>query len=279
MSVNTFLKQVWEARLLANYNKASIAEVITTPPVEMNGKTITFNKTGGIQVSDYTGKIEWQDLATTSVDLLMDQKKTFSFVVDDIDKVQAAGDLVEGHMSDAAGEVNTHIDSYVLGLYTDAHEDNVIGTSEEPKKLTKDNVYDYIVDLGTKLSQKKVPKADRFVTVNAAVLNLLAKDDRFTRNPNVLENGVVEGQKINGLQVVESEELIESDGKLHIVANHKQAVGYGKQIDNIETLRLQDTHGDGVRGLVVFGSTVLRPEGVAVLTATIGEKETGGVEG
>lgn len=269
MSVNTFLKTVWEARLLANYETNSVAEIITTAPANIDGKTMTFNKLEVGELKDYNGKIEWDELETSSVDVNMDQKKYFAKNIDDVDKAQAAGDMVDTLMRSESSKVNESTNSYVLGLYTDAHEDNLVGSDVEPKVLTKDNVYGYIVELGTKLSQKKVPKSDRFVTVNAEVLGLLAQDDRFTRNPNVLENGIVEGQKINGLQVVESEEVAEADGKLHIVANHKEAIGYGMQIDEVEAMRLQNSFGDGIRGLAVYGASVIQPEGVAVLTATI----------
>lgn len=270
MAVTTFKKTVWEARLLANYSKASITEVITTPPTSVEGKTMKFNKAGSVAIKDYAGSVAWDEIATTDVDLNMDQKKYFAFTVDDVDKVQAAGDLVDAHVQNASAGVQENTDSYVLGLYTDAHADNLIGDDTTPIALDKTNVYDYIVDLGTKLNKKKAPKSDRYVTINSDVLGLLSKDDRFTRQPVVLENGVVEGQKINGLQVVVSEELNAVGGKLHIVANHKGAIGYGKQIDEMEAMRLQDKFADGIRGLAVYGGTVLRPEGVAVLTATIG---------
>lgn len=273
MSVNTFLKTVWEARLLEQYSKASIAEVITTPPTNIEGKTMKFNKAGAVEIKDYKGTVNWDDVETSDVDVTMDQKKYFAFKVDDVDAIQAAGDLVDGHVANASAGINEETDSYVLCLYTDAHEDNVIGSDANPKILSSRNVYDYIVDLGTKLSKKKAPKTDRYVTINAEVLGLLSKDDRFTRNPQVLENGVVEGQKINGLQVVVSEELAEVEGKLHIIANHKGAIGYGKQIDEMEAMRLESSFGDGIRGLTVYGASVIRPEGVAVLTATIGKQE------
>lgn len=275
MSVNTFLKTVWEARLLEQYSKASIAEVITTPPTNIEGKTMKFNKAGAVEIKDYTGAVNWDEVATSAVDVNMDQKKYFAFKVDDVDAIQAAGNLVDGHVANAAAGLNEETDSYVLGLYTNAHTDNVIGSDAEPVALTKANVYDYIVDLGTKLSKKKAPKTDRYVTVNAEVLGLLSKDDRFTRNPQVLDNGVVEGQKINGMQVVQSEELAEVDGKLHIVANHKGAIGYGKQVDEMEALRLESSIADGVRGLTVYGASVIRPEGVAVLTGTVGQQDGG----
>jgi hypothetical protein len=269
MAVTTFIPQVWEAKLLNNFHNASIADVITTPPTEIKGNTIVFNKVGSVAVKDYAGSVVWDDLTTTDVNLNMDQEKYFAFKVSDVDKVQSAGDLVDSHTEEAAAEMQETVDSYVLGLYTGAHADNVIGTDAAPIALDKTNVYDHIVDLGTKLNQKKVPKAGRFVVINSAVLGLLSKDARFTAQPVVLENGIVEGQKINGMQVVVSEEVANVTGKYKIVALHKSAIGYGKQIDQTEAMRLEGAFADGVRGLMVYGSTVLRPEALAVLTATV----------
>jgi hypothetical protein len=269
MAVTTFIPQIWEARLLANFHKASIAELITTPPTEISGKTITFNKVGAVAVKDYAGSVTFDELSTSKVDVNMDQKKYFAFKVDDVDKVQAAGDLVDAHTAEAGATLQETVDRYVLGLYTGAHADNTIGTDVAPIALDKSNVYDYIVDLGTKLNKKKVPKAGRFVVINSDVLGLLAKDARFTNQPVVLENGVVEGQKINGMQVVVSEEIANVTGKYKIVALHNSAIGHGKQIDETEALRLESSFADGVRGLMVYGTSVLRPEALAVLTATI----------
>lgn len=269
MAVTTFIPQVWEAKLLTNFHNASIADVITTPPTEIKGNKIIFNRVGAVAVKDYAGSVSFDELTTSAVELDMDQKKYFAFKVKDVDKVQAAGELVDSHTSEAAATLQETVDSYVLGLYTAAHADNVIGNDTTPIALDKTNAYDYIVDLGTKLNQKKVPKANRFVNINSAVLGLLSKDARFTSQPVVLENGIVEGQKINGMQVVVSEEVANVSGKYKIMALHKSAIGKGHQIDETEALRLEGDFADGIRGLMVYGAEVLRPEALAVLTATV----------
>ncbi|PLS04026.1 P22 phage major capsid protein family protein [Neobacillus cucumis] len=269
MAVTTFIPQVWEAKLLTNFHKASIADVITTPPTEIKGNKIIFNRVGAVAVKDYAGSVSFDDLTTASTELDMDQKKYFAFKVKDVDKAQAAGELVDSHTAEAAATLQETVDRFVFGLYAGAHVENVIGTDAAPKAIDKTNAYDYVVDLGTKLSQKKVPKAGRYVIINAAFLGLLSKDARFTNQPVVLENGVVEGQVINGMQVVVSEEVANVSGKYKVLALHKSAVGYGKQIDETEAMRLEGDFADGVRGLMVYGAEVLRPEALAVLTATI----------
>lgn len=267
MTVQSFIPSVWEGKLLANFHKTSIADVITTPPTEIVGNKVIFNRVGSVAVKDYAGSVAFDSLSTSAVELDMDQKKYFAFKVNDVDKVQAAGELVDSHTAEASATLQETVDSYVLGLYTGAGSQ--IGDDTTPKALDKTNVYDYIVDLGTKLSEKKVPKANRFVVINSAVLGLLSKDARFTAQPVVLENGVVEGQKINGMQVVVSEEVANVSGKLKIMALHSSAIGHGKQLNQTEAIRLQDDFADGIRGLMVFGSKIIRPEALAVLTATV----------
>lgn len=269
MSVATFIPTIWEARLMANFHKRSIADLITTKPAKIEGNKIIFNRVGAVNVKDYSGSVEWDDTNPSKVEINMDQKKYFAFKVDDVDAVQAAGDLIDPHTQEAGSVLQETVDTFVLGLYTGAHKDNVIGTDSAAIELSPKNAYDYIVDLNTKLNMKKVPKTERFTIINSQVLGLLSKDDRFTKQPVILENGVVEGQVINGSQIVVSEEIHNTSGKYKILALHKSGIGHGKQLNETEAQRLQNSFADGVRGLMVYGAGVLRPESLAVLTATI----------
>ncbi|HDX9654342.1 TPA: hypothetical protein ROY23_004863 [Bacillus wiedmannii] len=269
MSVATFIPTIWEARLMANFHKRSIADLITTKPTKIEGNKIVFNRVGAVNVKNYEGTVEWDDTNPSKVEINMDQKKYFAFKVDDVDAVQAAGDLIDPHTQEAGAVLQETVDKFVLGLHTGAHKDNVIGSDATPIELSPKNAYDYIVDLNTTLNMKKVPKTERFTVINSQVLGLLSKDDRFTKQPVILENGVVEGQVINGSQIVVSEETPNTAGKYKIISLHKSAIGHGKQLNETEAQRLQNSFADGVRGLMVYGSGVLRSESLAVLTATI----------
>lgn len=271
MSVTSFIPSIWEARLLANFHDASVADVITTPPTRTEGNKVVFNRVPDVAIKDYDAvtPITFDGLTTPDVDLSFNQKKYFAFKVNDVDKVQAAGDLLNSTTADTSLKLQETIDLYVLSLYTSADADNLVGNDTTPVALDATTAYNSIVDLSTKLGQKKVPVAGRYVVVNNAVLGLLAKDSRFTLQPEILANGIVNGQKVGGMQVVVSEEIANASGKYKILAVGAGALGYGKQFDNVEAIRLQDDFADGVRGLCVYGATVLRPEAMAVLTATI----------
>lgn len=265
MSVESFKPTLWEGALIANFHSLSIADVLATPPSEIKGHKVTFNRVAAGTIKDYTGTVEWEDIDTTPVDMVFDKEKYFAFALDDVDKVQTKGDVMAATTKEHSAVLSETYDKDFFATLT-AGTTMKIGSSSAKKKVTPSNAYDFIVDLGTMLSKKKVPKVNRFVTVNADYLGLLSKDKRFTDNPKVLENGIVEGQVINGMQVMCSEELPANV----ILANHKSAIGSAKQIEEMEAMRLQTKFADGIRGLCVYGHKVLREDASAVLYYEVG---------
>lgn len=265
MSVESFKPTLWEGALIANFHSLSIADVLATPPSDIKGNKVTFNRVAAGTLKDYTGTVEWADINTTPVDMVFDKKKYFAFALDDVDKVQTKGDVMAATTKEHSAVLSEAYDKDFFAALL-AGTTMKIGTSSAKKKVTPVNAYDFIVDLGTMLSKKKVPKVNCFVTVNADYLGLLSKDKRFTDNPKVLENGIVEGQVINGMQVMCSEELPANV----ILASHKSAIGAAKQIEEMEAMRLQDKFADGIRGLCVYGHKVLREDASAALYYEVG---------
>ena len=253
MAVTNFIPQIWEARLMAKFHERSVGELITTAPTKIEGNKIIFNKVSDIALKDYEGSVSFDDLTTSKVELPMDVKKYWAFKVDDVDAVQAAGNLIDPHVSEAGYGLQEATDKLIL--------DEALKTSHT---VTGEKAYDIIVKANTQLNKNKVPKAERFAIVNAEALEELHLDARFTANYTILENGVIEGAKINGVQLVFSEEL--NGGEFAIVVLHKSAIGFGKQLEETEAMRLQNAFADGVRGLQVCGVKTLREEAVVKCT-------------
>lgn len=249
MAITNFIPTIWEARLLAKFHERSVAEVITTAPTKIEGNKIIFNKVSDVAIKDYEGSVSFDDLTTSKVELPLDIKKYWAFKVDDVDAVQAAGALIDPHVAEAAAGLQEATD---LAVFTEA-----LKTSNE---VTGEKAYDIIVKANTQLNKNKVPKSDRFIVINAEVLEDLQLDARFTEHYTILENGIMEGAKINGVQLVFSEEL--NAGSYAILALHKSAIGFGKQLQETEAMRLQNAFADGVRGLQVCGTKILREEAI-----------------
>ena len=249
MAITNFIPTIWEARLMAKFHERSVAEVITTAPTKIEGNKIIFNKVSDVAIKDYEGSVSFDDLTTSKVELPLDIKKYWAFKVDDVDAVQAAGNLIDPHVSEAAFGLQEATDAAVFA--------EALKTSNE---VTGEKAYDIIVKANTQLNKNKVPKADRYIVINAEVLEDLQLDSRFTEHYTILENGIMEGAKINGVQLVFSEEL--NGGSYAIVALHKSAIGFGKQLQETEAMRLQNSFADGVRGLQVCGTKILREEAI-----------------
>ena len=249
MAITNFIPTIWEARLMAKFHERSVAEVITTAPTKIEGNKIVFNKVSDVAIKDYEGSVSFDDLTTSKVELPLDIKKYWAFKVDDVDAVQAAGNLIDPHVSEAAFGLQEATDAAVFA--------EALKTSNE---VTGEKAYDIIVKANTQLNKNKVPKADRYIVINAEVLEDLQLDSRFTEHYTILENGIMEGAKINGVQLVFSEEL--NGGSYAIVALHKSAIGFGKQLQETEAMRLQNAFADGVRGLQVCGTKILREEAI-----------------
>ncbi len=100
---------------------------------------------------------------------------------------------------------------------------------------------------------------------------ILRKDDRFvkagtTRSDLVLRNGEV-GQAA-GMTVLESNNVPNTAGaKYKIIAGYPGAITYAEQIAQVEAYRPEKRFADAVKGLHLYGARLIRPNGIAVLTA------------
>ena len=268
MAINGFKKEVWETAILTSFKEISVADLITKKPVSVEGKTAHFSTaslTNGVQ--DYKGSVSWEDVNTADIPLNYDKNKYFAFKVKDVDKVQMAGDLTASLADEQAYAIKVTVDQAVYAeAVGGAKTANVIGSKTSKKSVaTAEDAYDYIVDLGTKLDNNKVPTVGRYVIASPEFINLLAKDKRVLDNAQVLANGVVVGMNINGMQIIKTADCPANQ----VIALHKSAVGFGKQIDEIEAMRLESDFADGVRGLVAYGVKTLQGEGIAVLNYEI----------
>jgi hypothetical protein len=211
-----------------------------------------------------------QVLETTDQTLVIDQAKAFNFTVDDVDKVQAAGDLMDTAMARAAYALNDVSDAYLLGVIAaGAAADNTIAAV----KLTASNVYENFVALRTKLDKANVPTADRSVVVPPEVYALLLMDDRFVKASDggtansVLLNGQV--GRVAGLTVYMSNNVVNNAGTFTVTAQVPYATTFAEQIVSTEAYRMEKRFSDAVKGLHVYGAKVTDGNAIAALKCTV----------
>lgn len=266
MSVENFKPTLWEGALIHNFHQVSVADALCTKPASIQGNKVIFNRIGAGAIKDYTGKIDWDAISTTPIEMTFPTKKYFAFSLEDVDKVQLKADVMSATTSEHAALLAEQYDKdFFVTLAAGADTKNKIGSASSKKEVSQYNLYDYIVDLGVLLGKQKVPKTERFCTVDTELLGLLSKDPRFTSNPTVLANGIVDGATIGGMQIV----CTECKPANQIIAHHRSAIGAAKQLDEMEAMRLQTSFADGIRGLCMYGSKELRTDAIAVMYYTV----------
>lgn len=280
MSLDNFIPQIWSARLLSNLQKSLVygqAGVVNTDyegEISQYGDTVKINSIGAVTIGDYVknNDVEGPETLTDAqTHLTIDQAKYFNFQVDDIDAAQQKPKVMDEAMREAAYGLADVADQYVASLYTGVSDKNIIGDDTTPEVLSKDNVYDMLVDLGVLLTDAKVPREGRWVIVAPWVYGLLLKDDRFIHVSKAgtdqgLRNGIV--GRAAGFDILESHNVPNVDGtKYKIIAGHPMAISKAEQINSVEAYRPEKRFADAVKGLHLYGAKLVRPEAIAVLTA------------
>lgn len=280
MAITSFIPEVWNARLLNALDKNHVATNLVNRDYEGEiknaGDTVHINTIGEVAVRNYTQgtPLSYDALSTTDQTLVISQQKYFAFNVDDVDKAQAAGDVMDKAMSRAAYSLTDVADAYLLGIIAaGGSADNYVGTSANPIGLTASNIYSQIVALKTKLDKKNVPTQGRSVVLPPEAHSLLLMDERFTKADATTEETIVNGYvgRVAGFDVYMSNNCVATSADTpvySITAQVADATTYAEQILNIEPLRLESSFSDAVRGLHVYGAKVTRPEEIATLFAT-----------
>lgn len=266
-----FIPEVFSKLLQAKFYKQSVLPAISNTDYEGEisgqGDKVVIRTVPAVSINDYTGTISTEELTTAKVEMLIDQAKYYSFKVDDVLAAQADINMLEAASSDAAEGMRIAVESQVLS--------SVIGdasTTTSQTTITSSNVLAKILELSKELDVLNIPEEGRFIVLPPSMISLLKQTELrqayLTGDAtSPLRNGQV-GQ-IDRFTVYQSNMLhtptTGTDATYtHILAGHPKAISFASQFTNTETVRMETTFGDQVRGLKVFGSKVVTPDCLCV---------------
>lgn len=219
---------------------------------------------------------------------------TFSLKFSDVDQVQSQYNLLDGYSAIAMQKLGDLKDKQVMVALIKAvtNADNMIGTAAAPQAVTKDDIYDYLVDARVALTNAGALNGNGFYsfkgnqeemeflapvyTCTPKVFGLMLKSTQLT-HPTANADQVIErGQKsmMAGFEIDQDTVLTTikatevtglAEGAQIGIAATKMAVTYANQYTKVEKLRDQDCFADIVRGLELYGFAVIHPE-CAVIT-------------
>ncbi|MEE8702049.1 coat protein [Bifidobacterium crudilactis] len=275
MAITNFIPEIWSANLLQPLQKAEVFGSVVNHDYEGDisnvGDTVHITTLANVTVDDYKPHtdISIEALDDTQQSLLIDQSKYFGFEVDDVEKRQAANDVIAPATANAAYQLADAADKFLSTLMAagaDAGNKLPAVTSVDPAKL-----YDTIVDLGVKLDEANVPSEGRWVVVNPAQYGLLLKDTRFINASDAahgtLLNGIV--GEAAGFSVRKSNNIPTAEAVATIIAGSTIAATFAEQITSVEATRKEKGFADIVKGLHLYGAKVVRPKALATVDYSI----------
>lgn len=219
---------------------------------------------------------------------------TFSLKFSDVDQVQSQYNLLDGYSAIAMQKLGDLKDKQVMVALINAvtNADNMIGTAAAPQAVTKDDIYDYLVDARVALTNAGALNGNGFYsfkgnqeemeflapvyTCTPKIFGLMLKSTQLT-HPTANADQVIErGQKsmMAGFEIdqdtvlttITATEVTDLAAGAQVgIAATKMAVTYANQYTKVEKLRDPDCFADIVRGLELYGFAVIHPE-CAVIT-------------
>jgi hypothetical protein len=290
-----FIPEIWSGKLIQNFYDATVLVAISNTDYEGDikafGDKVNIRTTPELTIRDYQKGMQLQVERPDKPKLTLniDQGDYFAAVEDDVDKIQSDVGLMDAWSRDASEKMKIKIDSKVLGsailgggtgisLYNQGTTAGRIsaninlGTTGAPVQLTKTNIIDYIVDLGTCLDEANAPESDRFLILPAWVAGMIKKSDvkdaSLTGDAQTpLRNGRL--GTLDRFTVYVSHNLYKTTDSGNtcygILAGHKMGLTFASQMTEMESLRAESTFGTIVRGLQVYGYQVVKPEALARL--------------
>ena len=280
-----FIPEIWSGKLIENFYDATVLAAISNTNYEGEirryGDTVNIRTTPEITIKSY---VKGQTLSVENPDkpklqLLIDKGEYFACIEDDVDKVQSDINLMDTWSKDASERMKIKIDQRVLtDILPDISGDNKgstagrisnnidLGTTGSPIAITKTNVLEYLVDIGTVLDEANCPESDRFVVIPAKMAGMIKKSDLKDASltgdsVSILRNGRL--GMIDRFTVYMSHNLNNASGKFSIIAGHKMGFTFASQMTEMETIRSESTFGNIIRGLQVYGYKVIKPEALA----------------
>lgn len=285
MSIKNFIPTIWSTKILQhmrdNLVYAGLVNRDYEGEITRRGSSVEVSMPGEVTIKDMPTRTHGDTKAIREIDapegmevqkvtLLIDQEKYFNFGVDDVDKVQMNLDLMNSYTESASYGFQSTIEKYVAGIMAKEAK-LVLGSDEQPVALTSENIYKQLIKMKVGLDKANVPPVGRFVVLPPEAEGLLLEDNKFvyvgtSSSEDSLKNGKV--FRACGFDIAISNNVPVNENKYKIIATYKGSTTFAQQLLETKAYSPEKGFGDALKGLVVFGAKVVRPNKIVCMTAT-----------
>jgi hypothetical protein len=286
MALDNFIPQLWAANVISTLDKVHVAADLCNRNYEGKirgmGDRVKINQIGAITVADYTKNstsLSYQDLTDAAMWLMIEKSKYFAFGVDDVDAAQMNIDIMTEATRKAAYALNDAVDSYILGLYTQAGVTSGLGTTAVPLTITAKattgsdiSVIELLATVNQKLDESNCPTQGRWIVLPPWLVQKLIMASVFTisqTDMSAMVNGRV--AKALGFDIRMSNNLTKTTTTTinRVLAGAGTLpISYAEQLNKVEAIRREGAFENAIRGLMLYGAKVIYPEALACATVS-----------
>lgn len=282
--------------LLKFYQNTCLTEIANTDyqgEISKVGDTVNIRLIPDIAINDYVigGGIVTTRPAATKTQLLINKGKQYSFPINSVQELQSDISLNSTYTYDAGNQMKraVEIDCF-SNIYADAHTYNKgttagiisrnidLGTTLAWETVTKVNVTQYLVDMGTVLTEQKVPDDGKrwlilppsmtaqmkLSDLKAAFLTGDAKSPLVTGKLSDNYNGFRLYENINLARVLDGTTYV-----YHCMAGHTAGLTFAAQMNVNRVIDDPNDFGKLVQGLMIYGYKVTKPDCLIDFYATV----------
>lgn len=271
--------EVWSGLLLRRLNDALVYRNVCNTDYEGEisafGDTVRINELGPITVNSYTststGDLTVQQLTDAQKVLRIDQQKYFAFWLDAVDEAQIKPKVMDEAMTNSAWALANDIDEKIAAQYTEAAlvaAGSRSGSTITGVDITSTNIIKYLSLAAQKADEANMPRPRWMVVPPWLGQKMtLMKIVQDTSNSGIISNGFL-GTSTYGFQTYVSNNVTNGTPAADdacVMFGYRGSITLATQVLITETVRPSKTFKTLVKGLVVYGVKVVRPNQLGVM--------------
>lgn len=282
MSYKNYIPTVWAEAINRELTRAHVFAANTNKEYEGKvsrlGDSVRILGIGSPTVTTYdmnskdnqfTGLSDPETIDDTSTTLYIDKQSVFNYKVDDIDKRQAVGGIMEALSSETSEKVADEQDKAIAAL---AFDNLAVPMEKSPFQITADNILEKLIEAHTILAEKDVSRNTKVtVTLSPRVAMLYKQAMGIGRQTSyaddLLKKGIID--VFDGMEIKESNNVahktISSKDVLGIQVKTDRAIAFASPMVHTEPYRPEKQFSDAIKGFVLYGTKIVRPKEMVIM--------------
>ena len=277
MAYQNFIPTIWSEAINRELEKALVfAEGCNRQyegDVKKMGDTVRILGVGKPTITTTSNKeitlADPENVDDMSVTMAIKQVSYFNYKVDDIDKRQAVGGVMEALNAEATYGLADEMDKHIASM---AASREAVKYASSATAITKDNVLDEIDKALEKLYANNVKPNGKIMMEVPPWFYMRLKQAYTaldTDNSKMLENGRV-GRYGNIIVKMSNNVAVDSSANSLIMIHTDKAIAFVNPMTHTEAYRPEKLFSDAVKGFVLYQAKIVRPKELIVLNCKAG---------